>query len=249
MRNKEQIKWWAVVIWLLVWQVASMVLASDILLVSPIKVIARLSELIVTSKFWLAILFSFLRIVGGFVAALGLGILFAGLSKRFLRFRQLITPLIALIKSVPVASFIILALIWFSSKNLSVLISFMIVFPVVYTNVLGEIEEVDTKLIEMAKVYRLSNVRKLRYIYFPQVFPSIRTACSLGLGMCWKAGIAAEVIGMPLGSVGERLQQAKIFLNTPDLFAWTLVIVVISVVFEKVFLLLLSMLKNRLERI
>jgi NitT/TauT family transport system permease protein len=125
----------------------------------------------------------------------------------------------------------------------------MIVFPVVYTNVLGGIEEVDTKLIEMAKVYRLSNVRKLRYIYFPQVFPSIRTACSLGLGMCWKAGIAAEVIGMPLGSVGERLQQAKIFLNTPDLFAWTLVIVVISVVFEKVFLLLLSMLKNRLERI
>ena len=249
MRNKEQIKWWAVVIWLLVLQVASMVLASDILLVSPIKVIARLSELIVTSKFWLAILFSFLRIVGGFVAALGLGILFAGLSKRFLRFRQLITPLIALIKSVPVASFIILALIWFSSKNLSVLISFMIVFPVVYTNVLGGIEEVDTKLIEMAKVYRLSNVRKLRYIYFPQVFPSIRTACSLGLGMCWKAGIAAEVIGMPLGSVGERLQQAKIFLNTPDLFAWTLVIVVISVVFEKVFLLLLSMLKNRLERI
>ena len=137
------------------------------------------------------------------------------------------------VRSVPVASFIILALIWFSSENLSVLISFLMVLPVIYVNVLGGIRCVDRQLLEMAQVFRIPKIRVVRYIYVPQVMPYFYTACSVSLGMCWKAGVAAEVIGMPKGSVGERLQQAKVYLDTPDLFAWTLVIVAASLVFEK----------------
>ena len=141
-----------------------------------------------------------------------------------------------------------LALILFSSKNLAVLISFLIVLPVLYTNLLSGIRAADPQLLEMARVFRVPALRGIRYVYLPQVLPYFRSACGSALGLCWKSGIAAEVIGMPDGSIGEQLQQAKIYLNTPDLFAWTLVIVLVSLIFEKVFLALLKRGERALER-
>jgi len=168
------------------------------------------------------------------------GVLLAAVASRYSRIRELLAPVMLAARSVPVASFIILALIWFSSENLSVLISFLMVLPVIYVNVLGGIRCVDRQLLEMAQVFRVPKIRVVRYIYVPQVMPYFYTACSVSLGMCWKAGVAAEVIGMPKGSVGERLQQAKVYLDTPDLFAWTLVIVTASLFFEKIVLLLVD---------
>ena len=236
------------VVWLAVWQLTSMALDNTIFLVSPVRAVLRLGELAVTGVFWSSIAFSFLRIVGGFLLALLAGTVLGALSSRFLRVRELLAPVVLAIKSIPVASFIILALFWFSSRNLAVLISFLMVFPVIYTNVLAGIQAVDRPLLEMARVFRLPSVRTARYVYLPQVYPFFRSACGVALGLCWKAGVAAEVIGMPQGSIGERLQQAKIYLNTPDLFAWTLVIVLISLGFEKLFLFLLKRGASALER-
>ena len=123
-------------------------------------------------------------------------------------------------------------LIWIPSRNLSVFISFLMVLPVIYTNILEGIQQTDSKILEMAKVFQVNPGRKIRYIYVSQVLPYFLSACRLSLGMCWKAGVAAEVIGVPSGSIGEKLYNAKIYLNTPDLFAWTIVIIVISFVFE-----------------
>ena len=152
----------------------------------------------------------------------------------------LTAPVIAVVKSTPVASFIILCLIWIPSRNLSVFISFLMVLPVIYTNILEGIRQTDRKILEMAKVFRVNLRRQIRYIYVSQVLPYFLSACRLSLGMCWKAGVAAEVIGVPSGSIGEKLYNAKIYLNTPDLFAWTIVIIVISFVFEKCFLGIVS---------
>ena len=110
------------------------------------------------------------------------------------------------------------------------------------------IESTDKNLLEMSKVFRLGILRKVRYIYVPQVFPSFQSACISALGLCWKAGIAAEVIGIPTGSIGEKLQQAKVYLNTPDLFAWTLTIVLISLLFEKLFIGVINRCAKLLER-
>ncbi len=121
------------------------------------------------------------------------------------------------------------------------------VLPIIYTNVLGGIQSVDRQLLEMAQVFRIPRLRVARYIYLPQIMPCFYSACSVSLGLSWKAGAAAEVIGMPRGSVGERLQQAKVYLDTPDLFAWTLVIVALSLGFEKLVLALIVKCAARLS--
>ena len=240
MRERHEIRLWAVLFWIAVWQLASMRLDSDILLVSPFRVLCRLGELALTAAFWRAACFTLSRVASGFFLAAASGVLLAAVASRYSRIRELLAPVMLAARSVPVASFIILALIWFSSENLSVLISFLMVLPVIYVNVLGGIRCVDRQLLEMAQVFRVPKIRVVRYIYVPQVMPYFYTACSVSLGMCWKAGVAAEVIGMPKGSVGERLQQAKVYLDTLDLFAWTLVIVTASLFFEKIVLLLVD---------
>ena len=188
----------AVFFWITIWQFASMYLGQEILLASPVSVVRKLFELSFTGNFWQSVGFSFVRIVTGFLLAMFLGIFLAVLAYWSKTVEILIAPVIAVVKSTSVASFIILCLIWIPSRNLSVFISFLMVLP------------------------------------------HFLSACRLSLGMCWKAGVAAEVIGVPSGSIGEKLYNAKIYLNTPDLFAWTIVIIVISFVFEKCFLGIVS---------
>jgi NitT/TauT family transport system permease protein len=238
--NKTKIKLWSLIFWLALWQLVSMYINKEILLVSPIKVIIRLCELSITVLFWKSILYSLIRISIGFFLATIFGTILAILSARFKRVSELLAPMMLAIKSVPVVSFIILALIWFSSKNLAVLISFLMVLPIIYTNTLAGINNLDKDLYEMAKVFKIPPLRRIRYIEAPQIMPFFYSGCEIALGLCWKSGIAAEVIGIPKGSIGERLQQAKVYLDTPDLFAWTVVIVLLSFLFERLILTLLK---------
>lgn len=248
MKRSEPIRAWAVLFWLAVWQLGAMALHQSILLVSPVQVLVRLAQLAVTLAFWRAIAYSLCRIVLGFLAGILLGTVLAALSARFRHVEELLAPAMLAVRSIPVASFIILALILFSSRNLAVLISFLMVLPILYANVLEGIRAADGQLLEMAQLFRIPPRRRIRYVYLPQVLPYFRSACSSALGLCWKAGIAAEVIGMPRGSIGERLQQAKVYLDTPDLFAWTLVIVLVSLAFERVFTWLMAAGTKWLER-
>lgn len=234
----------AAAIWVLVWQLASMWLKQEILLASPVSVIKRLIELITMADFWKSIGFSFGRIILGFTLALLLGTVLAALSYGFFAVEILIDPLITVIKATPVASFIILCLIWIPSRNLSVFISFLMVFPVVYTNLLEGIRQTDKQLLEMADSFGAGLEKKIKFVYLSQVMPYAATACRLGLGLCWKAGIAAEVIGIPTGSIGEKLYKAKVYLETPDLFAWTIVIIFVSMTFEKMFMFCLKKITN-----
>ncbi len=228
----------AVLFWLAVWQLAAMYMNNNILAASPAETVKTLWELVQTAAFWKAVASSFAKIASGFFLAVLAGIVCAVLASVSELVRALLNPLLRLIKAVPVASFIILALLWISSKNLSVLISFLMVLPVIYTNVLQGIEATDRELLEMAEVFRITKGKRLRYIYLPAVLPYFVSACSVGLGFCFKSGIAAEIIGLPQNSIGERLYEAKLYLMTGELFAWTAVIVAVSVLFEKAVMLL-----------
>lgn len=247
--NGIKIKPWSVLLWLAVWQLASWRLNQPILLVSPTAVMIRLFELAGTIPFWQAVFFSLVRISAGFFSGILAGSLLAALSSRYLRLQELFAPVILLSKTIPVASFIILVLIWIPSKNLSVFISFLMVLPVIYTNVLEGIHSTDKELLEMAQVFSLPLWKKIRFIYVSQILPFFQSGCTISLGLCWKAGIAAEVIGIPDGSIGENLYNAKVYIDTPDLFVWTLVIVLISIIFEKCVLFLLKLLLKKLQMI
>jgi len=230
----------AVLFWLVVWQWVSAAIGQEILLVSPVSVLLRLSELVQEQDFWSSVWFSLARISCGFFLAVVTGVLAAAFAYRFAPVRFLLAPPVFAVMATPVASFIILCLVWVSSKNLSVLIAFLMAFPILYLNTLEGLQQTDQKLLEMAKVFRVSTLRKIAGIYLPPCRPYFLTGCRVSLGLCWKSGIAAEVIGLPDGSIGEMLYQAKIFLQTADLFAWTVAIIAISILFQKVFLWLVS---------
>ena len=164
----------------------------------------------------------------------------AVLSGIFRAVRTLVYPFMAAVKSVPVASFVVLLLILAGAKNLSFFIVFLMVFPIIYVNMGQGLEHVDVQMLEMARVFRMSSWKKFLYIYRPAFLPFLVSGAKVALGMSWKSGVAAEIIGVPSYSIGERLYMAKIYLNTDSLFAWTLVIIVLSLIFEKIFLGLLK---------
>ena len=234
----------AILFWFVVWQYAAHVIGQDLFLVSPFKVLEILWTQIKEVSFWKTVNYSFVRIVSGFMLAIFVGVILAMISASSPVLRILFTPFFDVMKSIPVASFIILVLIWAGSSKLSVVISFFMVLPIMYTNVLQGIMKIDKKLLEMAKVFRIKFGKKLMTIYIPGTLPYFSAGCKVGLGLCWKSGIAAEVIGLPDGSIGEKLYQAKIFLSTGELFSWTLVIILISFLFEKFFFIVLGQLEK-----
>ena len=247
-KPKRKLRLWAVLVWLAVWWAASLAIGHEILLPSPGATLSRLAALAVTAPFWRAVGFSVARILAGFLLALTAGALCAALASFSRPVRELLEPPMLVMKSTPVASFIILCLIWIPSRNLSVFTGFLLVFPIVYTNLLEGIRNTDPAMLEMAGLFGVSRYKRARYIYLSQVIPYLRSACAVSLGFCWKAGIAAEVIGIPSGSIGESLYESKLYIDIPSLFAWTVVIILASVLFERVFLRLLGAALGRLER-
>ena len=226
----------AILFWLAVWQGVYMLVRQEILVASPATVFARLTELVGEPSFWMDTGGSLLRVLLGFVIAVGAGTILAACAHRFSLFAVLLQPVISIVKATPVASFIILALVWMKSGNMPVLISMLMVLPGVYIGVLQGIRSTDPNLLEMARVFRVSEQKILLKIYTPSVMPYFMAACTTGLGLAWKAGIAAEVLGNTVHSIGGQIYDSKIYLETVDLFAWTLVVILLSMIIEKVVL-------------
>ena len=237
----------AVAVALIVWFAASKAIGSSALLASPQKVASTLFSLLSKADFWASVWFSLWRIVLGFSLAFAVGCVLALVSASFNLAKVLLWPYLALIKATPVASFIILCFIWLDSKSISICISFLMVMPVVYSNILESLNAIDKKMSEMAKVFSVSKLTKFLYIDIPQMKPYIISAASAGMGLAWKAGISAEVIAISGGSIGERLYQAKIYVSSDELFAWTITLVICSIALEKLALHIISVFFKRLE--
>ena len=223
----------AVAVWLLLWQLASMAVGLPLLLPSPLAVLLRFGQLCTGADFWLTVASSLLRILLGFLPGVLFGTALAGLCWRFRLVDALARPLLGVLKSTPVASFIILALVWVKTTWLATVISFIMVLPLIYANVREGIDSADRQLLEMAQVFRLSRRKTFRYCYLPAILPFFLSAVSSALGFAWKSGIAAEVLGRPARAIGSQIYDSKIYLETPDLFAWTLVVILLSVLLER----------------
>ncbi len=227
---------------LVVWQAVSMVINEQVFFASPIDVVRRLVEILYELPVLSIFLYSLSRVLVGFFSGLVLGCLLAVVAARLPFVEVLLYPYMITIRSVPVASFVVLAILWFSSAALSGFISFLIVLPIVYNGVLAALHATDKQLNEMARVFCVPFWQRLRCIYIPQVRPALLAAAATSMGLAWKSGVAAELIGMPDGSIGMELYHAKLYLDTPALFAWTLIIVLGSLACEKLVAALLRLL-------
>lgn len=227
-KRRPAIRLWAVLVWLLVWQVGAQILNEHLLLPTPVDVIKRLISLVGTADYWQRVLFTLWHIVFGLILGMAAGVLLGCVSALSKIVKQLLAPLMYVIKTIPVASFIILALVWLDEETLGEFISFLICLPVFYVNTLSGIESADGKLIEMTKMYRVGFVKRVRAVYLPAIAPYFGAALDVAVGLSFKSGTAAEVIAIPGGSIGEKLYRAKIYFETGDMLAWTITIVLMS---------------------
>lgn len=221
------------ILWIGLWWAASALVGHSLLLPTPIETCQALFRLAGQGAFWLAIVASMARVLAGFLLGMVLGTLLAVLTTRFRWWHQFFSPMLATMKATPVASFIVLALIWIKTDGVPVFTTVLVVLPVVWANVSSGLTSIDAQLIEMTAAFKLGFRAKLRYLIWPSVRPYFYAAVTTSMGMAWKAGVAAEVIASPKLSLGGRLYDAKIYLDTPSMFANTVVIILLSVLLEK----------------
>ena len=219
--------------WILLWQIGSVLIAEEILLPSPLLVFKEIASLLKSSNFYISLLLSLIKIFIGFLASIIGGIIFAYISYRNKIFYEFINPLILIFRSVPLASIVIFLLFWIDSDNLSIYVAFIMAMPLIYTSTYVGFKGIDPDILTMAKLYEVSELKRIRYIYRIKLRDFISYSIISVSGLVLKAGISAELIGLAQNSIGKNLYNAKVYLDMVNLFAWTIVILTISMVFEK----------------
>ena len=233
--------------WLGVWQVCAFLVdrrlegrGNELLLPYPATVWSVLTGLAGTGEFWAAVCSSLGRIALGLVCGLGLGALLAVLTCASRWADRLLSPAIRVVRAAPVASFILLVLLWTGRNNVPAVIAAMMVVPVVWDNLSRGIQAVDKKLLELGRACRFPRIKVVNLIYLPSLRPYILTALTTAAGLAWKSGVAAEVLCLPEPSLGQRIYYTKYYLDIPELFAWTAVTVALSLILERLLRLALA---------
>lgn len=234
--------------WLSIWQILAWYVGKELLLPSPYRVVITLGKLILTADFWSSIFFSILRVTIGIVIALLLGTLTAVLTSRCKILHSLIAPFITVIRSTPVASFILLLWLWLGADKLPAVICLLMVFPIAWSASCDAIAALDKDIAEVCRVYRFSFFKRITKFYLPSFFPYFLSATKTSIGLAWKAAVAAETLVVSPHSIGRHLFDTKITLETPELFAWTLVVILLSLAIESITSLLLGKLGKRFVR-
>ena len=215
------------------WKGLSMYFNSEMILPSPESTLISVIKLIISKDFAIIIFATISRGLLGFVISLilglGLGIL-AGINKNFNAF---LAPILVTIRSTPVISLILLALIWFKVNNVPIFIAFLTMFPFICTNVIDGIRNVDKRLVEMAVIYKTPHQKIVREVYIPAISPFIFSGITSAIGFGWRAVIIGEVLSQPRFGIGTLMQTAQTYLLVDEVIAWTVIAVIISFAFER----------------
>lgn len=231
--------------WLFLWQLAAIYVGKAILLPAPFDVIVRIFELGADGAFWLTAAASVGRIMLGFLIGVTVGALLGFLCFKFTVIKRLFNPILVIVRATPVASFIILALVWLTSVRVPSFTAFLMVLPIVCENTCTALEQTDKQLLEMETLFKFNTWQKIKTLYLHSFLPYFLSSARMSLGLAWKAGIAAEVLCTPALSIGKNLYEAKIYMETTDVFAWTVVIIILSLILEKLIILLFGKLVKR----
>ena len=235
-----------IIFWLGLWHFAYISVDLDILIPAPLDVFKRLFEFLPDGNFWLSIFNSFKGITWGYIIGVIVGSTFGIITAFSSALNALLKPVLTAVKTTPVVSFIILALVWLSKTTVPVFITVLMVMPVVWANVTNSIINTDKELVEMANTYDFGLKKKLKLIFLPSAVPAFVSACKTAVGLGWKAGIAAEVLCTPQNSIGINLRNSQVYLETVDLFSWTAVIIILSLILEKALVTILDLLFKKI---
>lgn len=237
----------SIIFWIAVWLLIAYKINNSFLFPSPKETLVVLGEIVISKDFWIITANTLFRIIGGIIAAVVLGIAIAVITTKISFLDALLSPVMSVIKSTPIASFIILVMVWLDRDFLPIFITFLIVIPIIWTNVSAGIRSVDGQLLQVVKVYKLSFAKKLNKLYIPSILPYFLAACRSVLGMAWKAGVAAEVLCTPRSAIGTELYLSKTYLEMPKMFAWTIVVIILSILLEKFLMFTISKLSQKMH--
>ena len=219
--------------WLVVWQLAALAVGQSFILPGPAAVLGTLIQLAGVPSFWQTALLSLVRVLAGLLAGTLLGALIAALTCASTGLDRLFAPVIRIIRATPVASFILLVLLWTGRNQVPAVISGLMVLPVVWENLTQGIRSTDQQLLELSRAYRFSHWKTLQLVYLPSLRPHLRSAAATAMGLAWKSGVAAEVLCLPRPGIGTEINHAKQAFETADLFAWTAVVILLSLLMER----------------
>ncbi len=221
-----------IIFWLLVWEGISLIVGREILLPSPVSVIGKLCKLFFEVEFHMSVLLTLIRVLGGYVLGVISGALLAVVAFYSKPVESLLSPLFTVIRATPVASFIILALVWIGRNLIPSFTAFLMVMPIVYNSTLTGIASADRELSEVAYIFEFSKLKKLRLLYLPSAVPFFISGTKTSLGLAWKSGVAAEVLCALKYSIGGEIYNSKLYLETTELMAWTLCVIILSLILE-----------------
>ena len=232
------------VIWLSVWQISSMVIDHRFILPSIIDTAKELTLLLGESKFYLVTLYSLLRVVAGLVLGSLIGAFLAFASYKLPIVNTIVSPLFSVIRSTPIASIIIFLYIMLSANTLTILIAILMVAPIIWQNVLDSFNAIPADLLEVCESFEINPVTKFKILIFPTVLKFFVPALITSSSLCWKASVSAEIIAYTTKSIGQFISDAKNDLNTPRVFACTVIVIIFSILLEKLSKYLLRRCEN-----
>lgn len=228
---------------LLVWKLLAVLWHQEIILPSPEVTLLKLWGVLASPDFWPSVGATVMRGLLGFLISCAAGIVLGFAAGFSAAIYWLLQPWVTVVRTTPVMSIVILAIIWFRSDIVPVFVTFLMIFPIIYGNVVAGIKNTDRQLLEMARIYRVKSSRIIFEVYLPSILPYLLAGATSAMGMTWKVIIAAEILSQPLYAVGTNLMIAKIDLETAQVMAWTVVMIVISFLFENI----LSAFEKRLK--
>lgn len=223
--------------WILFWEAASRIVSRNnelllLILPSPFTVLKKWVEIAFTAPFIKATTLTLVRIFIGFLSGAFLGFIFGIFTHISNLLFSLFSPILKIIRAVPVVAIIILMYLFFNSATLPVLIVCLMVMPLIWQTVHDGLKNTDAQLLEMARIFNLSSTKTLTKVKLPHILPSLLTACINALGLAWKSGVAAEVICLPHISLGALLWHSKGNVNYDEVYAVTLTVIVLSIIIE-----------------
>ena len=220
-----------IIFWIAIWEIISLLVNNPILMAGPYETVKAIINMFGKTGFYRSVWNSFFNITCGILMGIVLGTLLSSISAKYGLFEDLMDPFVKVLRSIPMVSFVVIVLLWCGNSRISMIISALVTFPIIYLSLLQGLKGIDAKMVEMASVFKMKPLNKIRYIYMPGLRASIESALMLSVGMGWRSGAAAEV-----------LYRSKIFLETDRLFAWTVIIILVAALSEKMFKFLIGLL-------